>query len=153
MSAISWGTKINDASRDSLFLTVPFYLIFSLSFLLRHSWSFILSHSDLTDLTFCHLNILSSLILQILLFNTSVSLLFYLSRRTNYAQKPWRILWIRCGMKRWCITASREPTWPPKRSGRFPGSELLPGPSMLLFPRQPNEPFIMWNIKIHTRNQ
>lgn len=49
---------------------------------------------------------------------TSVSL--FLCRQTNYAQKPWRTHWIQCGMKRWCITASPQQTWPPKRSGRHP---------------------------------
>lgn len=47
-----------------------------------------------------------------------IFLLLHLLRQTSYAQKPWRIRWTQCGMKRWCIMASQQPTWPPKRSGR-----------------------------------
>lgn len=69
----------------------------------------LLSYSDLMSLLLKPWNIPWFLFIFLLLFHL---------RQTNYAQKPWRIRWTQCGMKRWCIMASQQPTWPPKHSGR-----------------------------------
>lgn len=121
MSVMSKGTVKNDAS--PLFHFLFSWSIVSLIFFL------VLCESELMNLLSCPLNIPDSSVCSLDLrlsvtFFSSVSL--FLCRQTNYAQKPWKTHWIQCGTKRWCITASLQQTWPPKRSGRHSALDFSP---------------------------
>lgn len=163
MSAITWGRKINDASPLSLSWSFSLIPVCSLSWSLilpLSLWSHKFAPSTLIILGSSFLLFVASLSWKVIIplsfspfHDFSHFRSFYSFRQTSYAQKPWRIPWTQCGMKRWYITVSQQPTWPPKHSGRRSALNFSRfGLQLTPFPRRPNDYFAMQRTNIHAAN-